>query len=277
MSEPGATPTVIVARHARPGREAEFEAWLHNLVEQAQKARGYVGAEIQQPLANRPDEWVVIYRFASSELLERWLDSRQRRALLEQGEELSLGPAQEQVVVLERTVDPVTAIVSVRVDPDHRDEYLQLYHEIDAAMSRAAGFVRTEMFEPIAGSQEDTVVVFTFDGRRNLDAWLDSPERQAILEQMRPFVEAPHTINVVGGWGGWFDLGEHEPRRWKQAVVVLLALYPTVLVLTLIDDRWVPDPPLPLDVLLGNIVGVAILTWVLMPRLTKAFSNWLSR
>ena len=277
MSEPGATPTVIVARRARPGREQEFEAWLHALVAQADKARGHVGAEIQQPMASRPDEWVVIYRFASPDLLERWLDSPQRRTLLDQGEALSVGPAREQVVVLERGIDPVTAVVSVRVDPDHRDEYLELYHEIDGAMSRAPGFVRTEMFEPVPGLQDDTVVVFTFDGRDNLDAWLGSPERRAILERMQPFVETPHTINVVGGWGGWFDLGEHAPHRWKQAVVVLLALYPTVLLITLIDNRWVPDPPLPLDILIGNIISVAILTWLLMPRLTRALSAWLTR
>lgn len=277
MMDRGSTPTVIVARRARPGREREFEAWLHTLVAQAEKARGYLGAEIQQPMASRPDEWVVIYRFASPDLLEGWLDSGQRRALLEQGEALSVGPAREQVVVLERNLDPVTAVVSVRVDPDHRDEYLELYHEIDGAMSRAPGFVRTEMFEPVPGLQDDTVVVFTFDGRENLDAWLESPERRAILDRMQPFVETPHTINVVGGWGGWFDLGEDQPRRWKQAVVVLLALYPTILLLTLIDNRWVPDPPLPLDVLMTNIAGVVILTWLLMPRLTRAFNNWLSR
>ena len=51
-------------------------------------------------------------------------------------------------------------------------------------MSRAPGFVRTEMFEPVPGTQDDHVVVFTFDGRDNLDAWLESPERQAIIDRI---------------------------------------------------------------------------------------------
>jgi len=268
---------VIVARTARPERRREFAAWLQRLVDQASRAPGHVGAEIQRPSPDDPDEWVVVYRFETAELLERWIDSPERHSLLDEGAGLAIGPAREQVVVLERDLDPVTAIVSVRVDPSHREEYLELYHEIDDAMSRAPGFVRTEMFEPVPGLQDDTVVVFTFDGRDNLDAWLSSAERQAILERMHPFVEAPHTINVVGGFGGWFDLGEHEPHRWKQALVVLMALYPTVLLITLVDNRWIPDPPLAIDVLLGNIAGVAILTWLLMPRLTRALSSWLSR
>jgi hypothetical protein len=95
---------------------------------------------------------------------------------------------------------------------------------------------------------------------------------------MQPFIESPHLINVVGGFGGWFDLGgATEPKKWKQAVVVLMALYPTVLALTLIDDWILPDPPLAIDILIGNIIGVIILTWFLMPPLTRLLARWLSR
>jgi antibiotic biosynthesis monooxygenase (ABM) superfamily enzyme len=194
------------------------------------------------------------------------------------GAQLLDGPEREQLVVLDRHVDPVTAVISVRVDPQHQAEYLELYHQIDDAMSRAPGFVRTELFEPVPGTQEDTVVVFTFDGREHLDAWLTSTERRAILEQMQPYIQAPHTVTVVGGFGGWFDLGGNRtPKSWKQAAVVLLALYPTVLAITLIDNWILPDPWLPVDVLIGNIIGVAILTWLVMPPLTRRLSGWLSR
>ena len=278
MSERNGTPTVIVARRARPGRERAFAAWLDDLVDESSRAPGFVGAEVQQPRAGEPNEWITVYRFETAELLDRWLDSPRRRALIARGAELAEGPAREQVVVIERNLDPVTAIISVRVDAEHLDEYLELYHQIDDAMSRAPGFVRTELFEPVPGTQDDHVVVFTFDGREYLEAWLDSPERQAIIERMQPFIESPHLINVVGGFGGWFDLGgSTEPKKWKQAVVVLLALYPTVLGLTLIDDWILPDPPLAIDVLIGNIVGVIILTWFLMPPLTRMLAGWLSR
>lgn len=278
MHDRPGTPTVIVARCARHGEERAFAAWLRELVDEAGRAPGFVGAEIQQPRADRPREWVTVYRFETSEFLERWLDSPRRRAIIERGERLAEGPAREQVVVLEHNVDPVTAVISVRVDPDHVDEYLELYHQIDDAMSRAPGFVRTELFEPVPGTQDDHVVVFTFDGREHLDAWLSSPERRAIIDRMQPFIEAPHTINVVGGFGGWFEPdGSSDTKKWKQAIVVLIALYPTVMAITLIDNWILPDPPLAIDILIGNIIGVIVLTWVLMPPLTRALSRWLSR
>lgn len=276
MGSRSSTPTVIVARRAWPGREHEFEVWLEQLVDEARRAPGFVGAEIQRPEAPDPREWIVVYRFETADLLRDWIDSPARRSLIDEGEHLAEGAAREQTVVLERDVDPVTAVISVRVDPEHREEYLELYHEIDDAMSRAPGFIRTEMFEPVPGTQDDHVVVFTFDGREHLDAWLTSAERRVIIDRMQPFIQAPHTINVVGGFGGWFDLDAgREPKRWKQASVVLLALYPTVLAITLVDNWIIPDPPLAIDVLIGNIIGVSILTWFLMPPLTKHLSPWL--
>ncbi|MAT04196.1 MAG: hypothetical protein CL424_04020 [Acidimicrobiaceae bacterium] len=278
MTDRSATPTVIVARSARAGQEGAFASWLNDLVDESSKAPGFIGADIQQPRPDRPREWITVYRFETPESLERWLESPRRQALIARGARLAEGPAREQVVVLERNLDPVTAIISVRVDPDHVDDYLELYHQIDDAMSRAPGFVRTELFEPVPGTQDDHVVVFTFDGRDHLDAWLTSPERRAIIDRMQPFIETPHLINVVGGFGGWFDLGgASEPKKWKQAAVVLLALYPTVLAITLVDNWILPDPPLAVDILIGNIIGVIVLTWLLMPPLTRALSRWLTR
>ncbi len=272
------TPTVIVARRTRPGGESEFASWLERLVDEARRAPGFVGAEVQQPQPEDPFEWIVVYRFETSQQLHDWVASPERTALIDEGEALVDGAARQQVVVLKRDIDPVTAIISVRVRPDRRDEYLLLQHEIDDAMSRAPGFVRAELFEPVPGTQDDHVVVFTFDGRANLDAWLSSQQRTEIIERMQPFVEAPHTVNVVGGFGGWFDIGQSgTTKRWKQASVVLLALYPTVLLLTLIDDWILPDPPLAVDIFIGNVVSVAILTWLLMPWLTSRLSEWLSR
>jgi antibiotic biosynthesis monooxygenase (ABM) superfamily enzyme len=253
-------PTVVVSRRARPGHEDELERWLLRLVELAAEAPGYVGAEVQRPIDQKSAEWIVIYRFETPSDLQTWLASAERLILVAEGDQLVDGEAREQVVVLQREIDPVTAVISFRVDPDYRADYADLHARIGAAMSQAPGFVRSELFEPIEDVQEETVVVFTFDGRTDLDAWLESDERHEILEQMGPYVIGARTVNVVDGFGGWFDVDPRRaPERWKQAVVVLLALYPTVLLLTTLNERYVPEIPLPLNILLSNIASVAIL------------------
>ncbi|MDX2378733.1 MAG: antibiotic biosynthesis monooxygenase, partial [Acidimicrobiia bacterium] len=144
-------PTVVVSRRARPGCEQELERWLIRLVGLAAEAPGYVGAEVQGPTDDGPDDWTVVYRYETAAHLDAWLTSPERTILVAEGEGLVDGDAREQVVVLQREIDPVTAVISFRVDPTHRDDYAELHARISAAMSRAPGFVRTELFGPIEG------------------------------------------------------------------------------------------------------------------------------
>ena len=51
----------------------------------------------------------------------------------------------------------------------------------------------------------------------------------------------------------------------------------TALALTLVRRWLLPDVGLVLGVLLGNVFGVIILSWVLMPVLTRWLDGWLRR
>jgi antibiotic biosynthesis monooxygenase (ABM) superfamily enzyme len=126
--------------------------------------------------------------------------------------------------------------------------------------------------------QDDTVVVFSFDTREHLDAWLESDDRRRILDEIDELTEGSRTLNVVGGFGGWFGRpGMADVKRWKQASIVLLALYPTTLVLTRVRLWLLPDVHWVLAALIGNVLGVIILSWVLMPELTRRLAAWLRR
>jgi antibiotic biosynthesis monooxygenase (ABM) superfamily enzyme len=58
---------------------------------------------------------------------------------------------------------------------------------------------------------------------------------------------------------------------------VLIALFPTVLALTLVRIEVAPDMNLVLSVFLGNVLSVAILSFFLMPWLTRLLAPWLNR
>jgi hypothetical protein len=63
-----------------------------------------------------------------------------------------------------------------------------------------------------------------------------------MLAEIEPYLEGERTINVVGGFAGWFELpGAPVVKRWKQASIVLLALFPTTLVLTQVREWLLPD------------------------------------
>ncbi len=275
----GPAPTVIVARHVDPARSGEAEEWLRRLADAAGSMPGFVDATMQPPSDQHADEWVIVYRFSSADMLRSWMDSSQRADLLAEGDELLLGTAREQVVTLADERRSVTAVATFRLRAGGEADLIAWYRELQTTLIGFDGFIRAELVEPTPGTQTGTAIVFSFTDRRCLDRWLESPERTNLLARLDPFIEGERTVNVVGGFAGWFpgsdDFG--TTKRWKQAALVLLALFPTSLVIALLRDAFAPDLNAPLAIFLGNAVGVAVLSWVLMPLLTRRFDRWLRR
>lgn len=270
-------PTVFVARRFRPGREADGAAWIERLTETAATFPGFVDSTTQAPGEQHPDDVVVVYRFETIDLLRDWLDSPARRRLLDEGVELVDGPAREQIVALADERTTVTAVASFRVRSGMREAFLEQYRHLQSVLVDVAGFVRTELVEPLPGTQDDTVIIFSFLDREHLDRWLVSDARADVLAGIDPLLDGDRTVNVVGGFAGWFPSGVAAPRRWKQAALVLLALYPTSLVIGAVRAEVAPDLATPLATLVANAIGVGVLSWWLMPWLTRTFDGWLRR
>jgi antibiotic biosynthesis monooxygenase (ABM) superfamily enzyme len=271
-------PTVVVARSPVPGREQEFEHWLRRLVAAARQAPGHVHSDIQPPDEIHPGEWVILYQFIDADSLNAWLTSETRDGIVADGRELVAGITREQVVALAHQPEPVTAVASFRLAPGNQDRYAEFHRLLIERLMTFPGFIRCEAFPPIPGVQDETVVVFAFDSRRHLDAWLGSDARQRTLAEIDPYLEGDRTINVVGGFAGWFGRpGMARVKTWKQAAIVLLGILPTSLVITALR-RWIaPDMNWILGVVIGNVLGVIALSWLLMPWLTRLFAAWLRR
>lgn len=235
-------------------------------------------SDVQPPDDIHPGEWVTVYQFENTETLNDWLTSPTRLSIMEAGAELSIGQAREQIIALTNQADPVTAVVSFRVKSGNEPRNAELQATLVERMSTFPGYLRSEVFQPVPDVQDDTVVVFSFDSREHLDDWLCSDERQTLLEEIEDSVDGDRTLNVVGGFGGWFaERGAVSVKTWKQASVVLLALFPTALTLTLLRRWLLPDVGVVGAVFIGNVFGVAILSWFLMPFLTRLLDGWLRR
>jgi hypothetical protein len=278
-AESRTTPTVIVSRRVAPGREAEFERWMQRIHAAVVEQPGYLHDDHQPPDARHPDEWVVTYQFTDRDALEAWLASAIRRRLVAEGRDLVVGEPREQVLALaEHDARPVTAVISSRVKPGKEAEYRAVHDDIELALATTEGFRRCELFEAVPGVQPDTIVVFAFDTREHLDAWLESDARRALIGRFEPLVEGERTLNVVGGFAGWFSTdGERPIKRWKQSLAVLLGLFPVSLAVTAVRNELAPGLPLVPGVLLGNAVGVLALGYVLMPNITRWLAGWLRR
>lgn len=104
MSE---TVTAVVRQYVKPGREAEYEAWLKRMTEGAQaNFPGYLGVGFHRP-ESPGGQYRQIFRFDSLEQLEEFESSEYRQAMLAEGSEFfAADPSLERMTGLEFWFDP---------------------------------------------------------------------------------------------------------------------------------------------------------------------------
>lgn len=175
----------------------------------------------------------------------------------------------------------VGIVVSTRLKPGREGEYREWQKRISAECGLHPGFLGNEVFAPKPGLQEEWVVVVRFDTPEHLEGWLASEHRGRLTEEAARLWDEFRVDRIGGGFPGWFaregaERGTVAVPRWKQAMLVLLALYPTVMLLGRNLAPRLSRLPAPLAIFLGDAVSVAILTWLLMPIANRAFGLWLS-
>ncbi|MEU9497185.1 antibiotic biosynthesis monooxygenase [Streptomyces sp. NPDC048196] len=278
--------TVVTSQKVREGRADEYRRWQDRTNHAAREFEGFVGAEVYPPGAGGANEWVTVFRFSGVDHLTAWLDSDRRAALLKEAHGLFEAPPTQEVLrggsPAQETPKAVTAVISHDVEPGREQGFLKWQEKTLKAQEKAPGFMGSELFQPVEGVQQHWVVVFRFDSREHLDDWLASDVRAVLLEEGRKYFTAYDVRKVSSAFSGWFRFGhgngEGAPPNWKQAMTVLLALYPTVMVLTLTlgDALNRVKFPLYLAMFLSNILSVSALTWLLMPLVNRGLGFWLA-
>jgi len=280
-SQSASAPTVVVTRRVIPGREDDFRAWDRRIRAAAAAHAGFLGSEVQEPNPSHPGEWVTMYSFATAEQLDAWLQSDDRTALIAEIEGLIEGSGRQQRVAgLRNAPEPVTVVFSQRIAPHNEAEFVELHEDVVDRLRSFEGFLGSDLLHPVKGVQEEHVIVASFASRADLDRWLESESRREWLVRTNQLVEGDRTVNVVGGFGGWFPArpGQPEgPKRWKQSIAVFIALFPTSLLITLVRVEVAPNMNVVLGVFIGNVLGILALTYVLMPRVTRWLGSWLTR
>ena len=171
----------------------------------------------------------------------------------------------------------VTAVLSQRVHPDKASDFRRAQAEIGRVMRNFDGFIQSQLLPPVAGLQDEYVILFSFASTAALDLWIESPERREVIQRVDEFLDGTAELSVLSGFGSWFPSEDSiEPRRWRQAAAVLLALYPTTLVLVFTERSLELDVPWQATLLVSDALGVAALTWLLMPVVTRVLRRWLN-
>jgi antibiotic biosynthesis monooxygenase (ABM) superfamily enzyme len=176
----------------------------------------------------------------------------------------------------------VTLIVKHRVKAGFEAAYEAWLRNIVSVAGQREGHLGVDVIRGKSGGLDLFTCVLRFCSTDAMQRWLDSPQRQALVDEAAPMLaDGDQTeVNPVNEF--WFSpLAEagSPPPRWKQAVVTLLVILPHTLLVPLI---W--GPLLQLNAFLSNYVVATFLitltivlsvVYVFMPLATRLFAPWL--
>ncbi|MGW7265018.1 antibiotic biosynthesis monooxygenase [Streptomyces sp. NPDC054842] len=173
--------------------------------------------------------------------------------------------------------DPITTVLTWKVRPGREAEFEEWTRGITRCARQFTGNEGVSWLRPEDGHLSHAVLRFA-DAQR-LTEWLESPERatwHARIEGVATEVDSERQSTT--GMETWFSLpgtAVRAPARWKMALTTFLGAYPCTLLI-----QWLVTPrtaawPLPLRAAVFPLVLLPLLTYVIMPGLSRLFRLWL--
>ena len=81
--------SAVISTRVQPGKELEYRAWERKIAAAQSKAPGLQGYRFEPPVPGVQEDFVAILRFDSEANLQAWLDSPERKKLVEEAAPLT--------------------------------------------------------------------------------------------------------------------------------------------------------------------------------------------
>lgn len=202
----------------------------------------------------------------------------------------------------EPVAHPVTVAIERRIDPTRTVEATSWMQAGTDLATGFAGFLGSGWVR--AGEGSDLwYMLYRFRDIPTLEAWEQSPQRTWWLDSGRAFASEVR-VERRTGIEGWFDapFATHvetrhggdapapatgpiqqpipaAPPRWKQSVTIWLGFFPTNLLASWLLG-FVPgfgEWPLIARVLLSTVLLTPVMTYAVLPWVTRMLRPWLTR
>jgi uncharacterized protein len=186
---------------------------------------------------------------------------------------------------------PVTVIVRRIAKKDKIKEFEEWLSGISKEVSRQEGSMGIDIIRPSPNgsnkSKIEYVIVFRFNSYENLAKWEKSPIRNEWLQKGRKLVEADPDVQKMTGLEFWFTpyfkdesspmIPLQPPPRYKMVIVTIPVI--SILLLTLVPQihflTEMLSMPFPIRLVIALTITVLLMTYVIMPLLTKLLKPWL--
>ena len=173
---------------------------------------------------------------------------------------------------------PVTVDVLQRVKVGSQTEFEQVLAELIQAAEQFEGHLGSNVFRLRDRDNPEYRIVFKFDRLSHLKQWENSQARRRLLDRAKKFTVDDIKLQIMTGLETWFTLSTTTaivpPPRYKMLVITILAAVPTANLTNFALQRLDGLPAI-VRSLLATVILLSLMTYVVMPRVTKLFAAWL--
>ncbi len=176
--------------------------------------------------------------------------------------------------------EPVTTMFTDRIKPDKTDEYEAWSTGIHGDAKQFQGFLSVDVIRPKESSHPEYITLVKFDSCHNLKRWKESPNLAKGLEKLPNLLITDSHAQESVGLELWFDRPnipqrQKEPPFWKRVVIGVICVYPLILLLSWALAPVTGGVPNRIALLLNVVILSALLTYPVMPWVTRLLRPWL--
>jgi uncharacterized protein len=175
--------------------------------------------------------------------------------------------------------EPIHVAVLRTVKPGCETAFERALHEFVQRSLSLSGQMGVYIVRPAPGSgSRQYGIIRKFADRNALEEFRTSPEYLEWNQIILDITEGSGHVQELSGLESWLTL-PGEPLRplpqWKMAVATYLGVVPVIMFLSLTLGRLIQNWNFVLNNIVFNAFVVALLTWVVMPVITRILRGWL--
>jgi len=174
--------------------------------------------------------------------------------------------------------EPVTVTISRKVKAGCEADYEAWASAVAKVAEKYPGNSGMTMLKPSPVTGGEYVMIVRFESYAHLMGWEQSEDRAHWLAKLDDIVEA-ESVHRVTGLEFLFALPEapvgKPPSPHKMAIVLCVVVFSLVLSFNLLLGDWLSTLPLLARVAFVVIAQVLLMTYIIMPQVTKLLKPWL--
>jgi antibiotic biosynthesis monooxygenase (ABM) superfamily enzyme len=179
----------------------------------------------------------------------------------------------------ETSAEAVTKIVDRVPRPGMEAQLEEAIRDLTQAAARYPGHLGMTVLRPAPPSQPGFRLLYKFDSSEHLRAWEESGEQHELVRNANRYTQGEPRYHALSGLEAWFTLpasAEHSPSKSRMTLLSWAGIFVLVYVYgTLINAMAPAGMPYVLRVLVLTGLVVPTMSYVVGPRLTRAFRRWL--